>query len=173
MDFLLHDLHIAPEVAERLGHYVYLLIDPDTNRPFYVGKGQNGRALEHLSERAESRKCQYIAQLAAIGKEPRVDILAHGLRDAETAFRIEAAVIDLYGLDALTNQVRGWRSVQLGRLSLPELAAYYAAKPVKVEEPARGRGGASSRVAWPKRFAMSAEASRSSSSADFAVRSYT
>lgn len=31
------------------------------------------------------------------------------LHDEETAFRIEAAVIDLFGLDALTNEVRDWR----------------------------------------------------------------
>lgn len=117
-------------------YYVYLYIDPDTERPFYVGKGQNGRALSHLSEQAESRKCERIAELRAAGKQPRIDILAHGLRDEETALRIEAAVIDLCGLDALTNAVRGWRSLQLGRVSLDELTTYYGAKPVAVNVPA-------------------------------------
>jgi hypothetical protein len=130
------ELRIPPEVAHRLGYYVYLYIDPRNEQPFYVGKGQGGRALSHLSEEAESRKCARIAELRADGKEPRIDILAHGLRDEETAFRIEAAVIDLFGLDALTNEVRGWRSLQLGRIPLPELTMYYAAKPVDVEVPA-------------------------------------
>lgn len=130
------ELSIRPEVAHRLGYYVYLYVDPRTGQPFYVGKGQGGRALSHLSEEAESRKCARIAELRAEGKEPRIDILAHGLRDEETAFRIEAAVIDLFGLDALTNEVRGWRSLQLGRIPLPELTMYYAAKPVAVEVPA-------------------------------------
>lgn len=130
------DLDIRPEVAQRLGHYVYLYVDPRNNKPFYVGKGQGGRALSHLSEEAESRKCALIAELRAEGKEPRIDILAHALRDEETAFRIEAAVIDLFGLDALTNEVRGWRSLQLGRIPLPVLTTYYAAKPVTVEVPA-------------------------------------
>jgi len=133
---LIDDLSIPPEVAHRLGYYVYLYIDPDTNQPFYVGKGKNARALSHLSEQAESRKCERIAQLRAEGKEPRIDVLAHGLKDEETAFRIEAAVIDLFGLDVLTNEVRGWRSLQLGRLPLSELTIYYAAKPVVVDVPA-------------------------------------
>ena len=130
------ELQIRPEVAHRLGYYVYLYIDPRDDRPFYVGKGQGDRALSHLSEAAESRKCARVAELRAEGKEPRIDILAHELRDEETAFRIEAAVIDLFGLDALTNEVHGWRSLQLGRIPLRELTLYYAAEPVTVEIPA-------------------------------------
>ncbi|HYK01804.1 MAG TPA: hypothetical protein VE974_08610 [Thermoanaerobaculia bacterium] len=135
-DEVTDDLVVRPEVARRLGNYVYLYIDPRNEQPFYVGKGQGERALSHLSEEAESRKCARIAELRAEGKEPRIDILAHGLRDEETAFRIEAAIIDLFGLDLLTNEVRGWRSLQLGRIPLPELTMYYAAKPVTVEVPA-------------------------------------
>lgn len=130
------ELEIRPEVAHRLGYYVYLYIDPRNEQPFYVGKGQGERALSHLSEAAESRKCARIEELKAEGKAPRIDILAHGLRDEETAFRIEAAVIDLFGLDALTNEVRGWRSLQLGRIPLSELNMYYAATPVIVDVPA-------------------------------------
>lgn len=103
---------------------------------FYVGKGRNDRVLAHLSEKAESEKCRRIEALHALGMSPRIDILAHELKDEETAFRIEAAIIDLLGLDILTNEVRGWRSVQLGRLPLSELLTYYAARPVTVEVPA-------------------------------------
>jgi hypothetical protein len=51
------------------------------------------------------------------------------------ALRIEAAVIDLLGLDDLTNHVSGWQSIQLGRMQLSELVTYYAAKPVTVTHP--------------------------------------
>ena len=105
-------LRIPPEVAERLGYYVYLYLDPVTRVPFYVGKGKAGRVLAHLSEEAETRKCARIAELRAANREPLIDILAHGLPNEETALRIEAAVIDLLGLDSLTNLVRGWRSLQ-------------------------------------------------------------
>jgi len=133
---VLNELAIRPEVAERLGYYVYLYVDPRDGEAFYVGKGQGQRALSHLSAPAESRKRQKIEELRGAGCEPRIDILAHGLATEETAFRIEAAVIDLLGLDDLTNSVRGWRSVQMGRMPLKELAMYYAAKPVEVSVPA-------------------------------------
>lgn len=129
-------LSIPPEVAHRLGYYVYLYIDPRTEKPFYVGKGKGERVLAHMSAAGESRKVQMIEELRREGLEPRMDILAHRLRDEETAFRIEAAVIDLFGLDELTNEVRGWRSIQSGRLPLREMIVYYAAKPVEVEVPA-------------------------------------
>jgi hypothetical protein len=73
--------------------------------------------------------------LREAGLQPRLDILAHGLANEETALRIEAAVIDLLSLDDLTNAVRGWRSIQLVRMSLEELIPYYAAKPVTIEDP--------------------------------------
>ncbi len=78
----------------------------------------------------ESRK-----ELAAAGLEPQRDVLAHGLPNEETAFRIEAAVIDALRRETLANQVRGWKSVQFGRMPLEELCAYYAAEPVEVRHP--------------------------------------
>lgn len=128
---------IPPEVAQRLGHYVYAYFDPRSklNIPFYVGKGHGNRALEHLTASGESRKVCVLNELQALGLRPRIEILAHQLPDGETALRIEAAVIDLLGLGVLTNQVRGWRSVQLGRVPLDELIGYYGAKPVEVNDP--------------------------------------
>jgi len=128
-------LRIPSEVAQHLGYYVYLYVDPRDGRPFYVGKGQRERILSHLSEKGESRKIRTIAELRAAGLEPRLEVLAHGLADEETALRIEAAVIDLLGLDDLTNLARGWQSVQMGRLPLSDLITYYAAQPVDVTDP--------------------------------------
>jgi hypothetical protein len=129
-------LSIPREVASHLGFYVYLYVDPRTDRPFYVGKGQGERVLAHLNAQGESKKARVLDELRRAGLEPRLEILAHGLRDEEMALRIEAAVIDLFGLGQLTNEVHGWRSVQLGRLPLSELVHYYAAKPVTVVDPA-------------------------------------
>jgi uncharacterized protein len=105
------------------------------DRPFYVGKGQGERALAHLLAEGESRKARVLEDLRQAGREPRIDILAHQLPDEDTALRIEAAVIDLFGLGDLTNQVRGWRTVQWGRVPLSELVLHYAAKPVSVTDP--------------------------------------
>jgi hypothetical protein len=127
---------IPAEVADRIGYYVYLYSDPRDGKPFYVGKGQRSRVLAHLSAEAESRKVAMLTELTRAGREPTIDILAHALKDEETALRVEAAVIDALGLDQLTNEVRGWRSIQLGRMPLRELLIYYGAKPVEVEVPA-------------------------------------
>lgn len=127
---------IPPEVARHLGYYVYLYVDPRDDQPFYVGKGVRRRVLAHLDEERESRKRQRIDELREAGLTPRLEILTHGLKDQEAALRIEAAVIDLFGLGSLTNAVRGWKSVQFGRLPLEELVTYYAAKPVKIIDPA-------------------------------------
>jgi hypothetical protein len=81
-------LRIPPEVAERLGYYVYLYVDPRTGKPFYVGKGQRGRVLAHLSAKGESRKVATLAELKAAGLEPRLEILAHALPSEEAALRL-------------------------------------------------------------------------------------
>lgn len=126
---------IPPEVAHHLGYYVYLYVDPRTEKPFYVGKGQGERVLAHLGAAGDSMKARILGELRAEGLEPRLDILAHGLADEETALRIEAAVIDLLGIDKLANNVRGVRSLQFGRLPISELVAYYAAPPVTILDP--------------------------------------
>lgn len=125
--------HLPPGVAERLGHYVYLYVDPRDNRPFYVGKGQNERVLSHFTDDQESPKTHTIAELRAAGLSPRIDILAHGLKDEETAIRLEAAVIDLIGLEYLKNQVRGLDSLKYGRMTLNELIGYYHAPPTTID----------------------------------------
>lgn len=126
---------LPPGVAEHLGHYVYLYVDPETSEPFYVGKGVGERVLAHLIDDRDSEKTQRIAALRRSGRQPRLEILAHGLKDDETAFRVEAAVIDALGIGSLTNQVGGWRSLQVGRMSLEDLVGFYAAKPAMISHP--------------------------------------
>lgn len=125
---------IPQEVEELLGHYVYALVDPSTERIFYVGKGQRERAVSHeiaalessIESQQRSRKEEIICKLAEAGQLPRVDILAHGLAADVDAFRIEAAVIDALGLIDLTNIVRGSNSRLHGRVQLSEFIAKHA-----------------------------------------------
>lgn len=123
---------LPPGVAEHLGYYVYLYVDPRTDKPFYVGKGVGNRILAHFGDVRDSKKSKLITELKSAGISPRLEVLAHGLKDEETAFRIEAAVIDALDLKQLTNEVRGWRSLETGRMTLDELAGFYAAKPVEI-----------------------------------------
>ncbi len=52
--------------------------------------------------------------------------MQHGLPDEETALRIEAALIDMLGLEVLTNEINGWRDKFQGRASLEEPQARYS-----------------------------------------------
>lgn len=126
----------SPEVARRLGHYVYLYVDPSTDDVFYVGKGRGNRAFSHLADTSESEKADRIAEIRQLGREPIVEILVHGLKTQEEAYRVEAAVIDLLGTGRLTNTVRGWRSGTYGRMSTEQIEAQYGADEVEVTHPA-------------------------------------
>ena len=98
---------IAPAVARKLGHYVYLYVNPLDRSVFYVGKGRGTRALAHF--RADDRHAitKTIRDIKAAGETPQIEILAHGLGSEKAALRVEAAAIDLIGLPNLANSVRG------------------------------------------------------------------
>ena len=104
----------SPNTVENIGYYVYVYSDPDTHEPFYVGKGQGNRVFDHLKEETKSSKVKKLKKLKKNGKEPLIQVLVHGLKDSDTAEKIEAAVIDLLGVDNLTNQKRGKESRKYG-----------------------------------------------------------
>ncbi len=126
---------IPPKVVEYLGYYVYLYVDPFDNSVFYVGKGKGQRALAHLSDTADSRKVKKIKEIRARGKEPRIEILVHGLLSEQEALRIESAAIDLLGKDSLKNEVRGWESSIVGRMSLKDVTCLYESQSAKIDDP--------------------------------------
>ena len=83
---------LPAEVARHLGHYVYLHIDPRTDQPFYpLAGGQGNRMFAHLDAEGKSRKVQILSELRAANLQPRLDVLAHGLKDADTALRIRGS----------------------------------------------------------------------------------
>jgi hypothetical protein len=129
-------MHLSSKVIERLGHYVYLYVDPRDDSVFYVGKGSGTRCLVHLSGDGKTEKSQRIAAIRESGLEPRVEILVHGLPDASAALQVEAAVIDIFRRGQLTNRVRGWRSEAFGRMELKEIASLYDPKQINIVEPA-------------------------------------
>ena len=119
-------------VASQLGYYVYLYLDPRDDKVFYVGKGANNRAFYHLGREDGSGMAERIAEIREAGFEPKIEILAHGLPDAETALRVEAAAIDLLKRDTLENRVNGWGSREFGRYSVEEIAALYCGTPARI-----------------------------------------
>ena len=125
---------IPPSVQQKLGFYVYLYVDPRDDAVFYVGKGKGIRALSHLSDRSETEKARRIAELRKLGMEPSIEILRYGLTQKE-ALHVEAAAIELLGIESLTNRVQG-HSFELKRRSrLEDLAQELDAKEVEIIHP--------------------------------------
>lgn len=123
-------------MARELGWYVYAYVNPLDDRVFYVGKGRGSRVLQHLVRPGRGPKAAMMRAIRRAGFKPRLEILAHGLPDAESALRIEAAVIDAVGLKGLVNQIRGWHAARTGRIPLTELMAMYDKRKVAVKVPA-------------------------------------
>ena len=46
----------SSKTIKELGYYVYVYSDPDTHKPFYVGKGKANRVFDHLKDTKESEK---------------------------------------------------------------------------------------------------------------------
>ena len=97
-------------VIKQLGYYVYRLIDPRNGQTFYVGKGSKNRVFSHAkgevghNENELSDKLKRIREIKNSGFEVTHVIHRHGL-DEDTAFEIEAALIDAY--PEATNIMKG------------------------------------------------------------------
>ena len=134
-------LAFLPGVADKLGYYVYALRDPRNGEIFYVGKGRRSRAYQHAKHAlrvgsGESRaelKLGRIQKIHASGREVAVEIIRHGLPNEETAFEVEAAVIDVFrsGGTERANLVSG-HGVERGWLPLEQIEAKYAAEPIVI-----------------------------------------
>ncbi len=106
---------------ERLEHYVYVYVHTlgTENRIVYVGKGQGNRCFDHLKTVAEDEKTVAIREAYSTGKL-RIDILVYGV-DELTALKVEAATIDLLGMDGLYNRRRGDGAIEFGRITTDDL----------------------------------------------------
>ena len=147
---------IPAEVAENLGFYVYLYIDPRNGQIKYVGKGTGRRATAHLNallkrcrelgkgagkgvvehladNRKVSEKTKWIEELNDAGLSPRIDILSRRLKKKQ-AFIVERSVIDVLGIPPLTNKVRGHGTEQ-GRESLREIITWESAEETDIQHP--------------------------------------
>lgn len=87
-------------------YYLYALMCPINNRPFYIGKGKGNRASQHLnkSEKWNKAKLSQIKALRALGYEPEAYIFAN-FDTEEEAFAHEHFFLNS-GLVGLTNVSR-------------------------------------------------------------------
>lgn len=134
-------MKISPTVADKLGWYVYRLIDPRNGETFYVGKGKGDRLLAHASASSDALddedrldlKLQRIKDIKAAGLEVLHVIHRHGLASSESAFEVEAALIDAY--PGLQNAVTGHGSGDFGCRHIQQIVDQYETKPFVVHEP--------------------------------------
>ena len=123
----------SQKTINELKYYVYVYSDPDTKKPFYVGKGKGNRVFSHLMQEGESEKIKQIQNLLTQGKEPLIEILVHGV-DEETAFKVEAAAIDLIGIENLTNMQRGHHSSTYGKIEVSLLESRYNCEELELSD---------------------------------------
>tara|TARA_R110002096_G_C14446530_1_gene711189 strand:- start:144 stop:941 length:798 start_codon:yes stop_codon:yes gene_type:complete len=126
------------KTIENIKFYVYLLINPENNEPFYVGKGQNNRVFAHINQQIieddENLKYQEIDR---IGRENvRHIIVRHGLSE-QSAFAIEASLIDTFRfIPSFNSYVKGniqggFNSIEKGLMSSNEIISLYNAELLK------------------------------------------
>jgi hypothetical protein len=119
-------------VSEKIGSYVYRLIDPRNGNTFYVGKGKGDRVFAHVAgslnpvddEDEISLKIKTIREIRAANLEVIHVIHRHGM-DENTALEVEAALIDIY--PGLCNEQGGYGSADRGPMNAVEIDEAYSA----------------------------------------------
>ena len=82
--------------------YVYILKDPRTNLPFYVGKGKNNRAYDHIKKNLQGKntenpyKDHVVRQILAEGLMPIIEYV-YKTDDEADAYNYETTLIKKYG----------------------------------------------------------------------------
>jgi hypothetical protein len=124
----------SKKVSDQLKYYVYRLIDPRNGETFYVGKGKGDRVFFHAKGVADSsngdsddmvsQKIKRIREILNNNLEVIHIIHRHGL-DENTAFEVEAALIDVY--PEATNIAGGRGSYDRGVMNYKQIIALYDA----------------------------------------------
>lgn len=133
-------VEFSREVREKLEHYVYRLVDPRNGETFYVGEGCGNRVFNHANavsfdsfynsssateqdarddKNRDPAKIERILDIKRSGLSVIHIIQRWGMNQA-TAYEVESAFIDFFGLPALTNKVKGHHS-ERGMISAFEL----------------------------------------------------
>ena len=123
--------------CEAIGYYVYALIDPRDQKPFYVGKGTGNRVFAHsadaLMSEVQTDKLDTIREIIKARLNVEHVILRHGL-DEKVALEIESTLLDFanfFQLD-LKNLVAGHHSSTFGAMTTDELNRKFNAPPLEV-----------------------------------------
>lgn len=81
-------------------YYVYHLVNPETDVPFYAGKGHGNRCKQHLTDKMEysrnKRLTGHITNLRKRGLEPKIVKIKENMREID-AYNLEEEEILKYG----------------------------------------------------------------------------
>lgn len=123
-----------PEVAEKLGYYVYRLIDPRNGETFYIGKGKGNHVFAHARGDIESdslsEKMTKIRSIRIAGFDVAHVIHRHGLSE-KSALEVEAALMDAY--PGITNIMDGHGNSDFGAMHSSEIIKRYCAETARFE----------------------------------------
>lgn len=119
--------------------YVYGLIDPRTDKIFYIGKGTGNRVFEHEKESlnnsdSEKLKLKTISEIVAEGKTVKRIIINSNLSEKE-AYAAEASLINIFNYICdvnLTNVISGHHSSEV--LTVEEFERIYGAEALNKED---------------------------------------
>ena len=127
------------KTKSELRYYVYLLVNPETKTPFYVGKGIGNRVFNHLKDAKDGKvgteKLNHIQSILKKHKSVEHVIVRHGLNE-KTAYQIEASLIDTFRFIPTFNEFvsgniqGGMNSIENGLMSCEELKRKYNAFPL-------------------------------------------
>lgn len=137
----------SPETIREIGHYVYRLVDPRNGQTFYVGEGQGNRVFAHVNavdpeafykssdateqdkrteDNIDPAKIVRIRDIKNSGLDV-IHIIQRWGMDQKTAFEVESAFIDFFGLSGLTNKVKGHHKNK-GMATADEIDRIFTAK---------------------------------------------
>lgn len=124
-------------VIEQIRSYVYFLRDPRDGVVFYVGKGKGNRVYDHvncaIADVTESEKLDRIRAIINEGCIVEHFILRHGLSE-QSAFEVEAAIIDFVGIHKLSNLQSGHYATDFGIKTVEEVKAMYSCSSLRTNE---------------------------------------
>ena len=146
----------SKDICNKLGAYVYALVDPRDNSVFYIGKGRENRVFDHIEcelknnpSDIDSLKLQIIQEIHNAGLKVKHLIIRHGIKantnkdaDAE-AYRLESTLIDILSYNELnlnkklTNVVSGHNQSREGIKTVDEISALYDCPIIEPELKAR------------------------------------
>jgi hypothetical protein len=112
------------------------LIDPRSNKVFYVGKGKGNRLYQHVigtlsGKEKITKKVKLIQEIREKGLNVKHKVVRHGLTEKE-AFEVESSLIDVIGIENLTNIVSGHHKNERGIMNIEDIKIQYEAEQAEI-----------------------------------------